>query len=229
MNAALPQETAAQLEAWDNPMGLMGFEFVEFASPTPGVLEPLFEKMLGLMTSSYATWPAQWQGRSGAFDAQRVKALCASLHKLRGSASMIGAVDLAAVAEKAEQHFNDRAEHGDVGGGELAERLDINPDAEQDCARLRQAAQGLAFGAHEQGLAGILRRDMGKGFARRAVGEPAAFARCGDEPVAAGVDRAGAQGLHEAVDPGGELLLIARDGRMERAQGQANLLRRVPV
>ena len=23
MNAALPQETAAQLQAWDNPMGLM--------------------------------------------------------------------------------------------------------------------------------------------------------------------------------------------------------------
>ncbi|MCC7099358.1 MAG: 4-hydroxyphenylpyruvate dioxygenase [Rubrivivax sp.] len=32
-------------ETFDNPMGLMGFEFVEFASPTPGVLEPLFEKM----------------------------------------------------------------------------------------------------------------------------------------------------------------------------------------
>ncbi|KQW00774.1 4-hydroxyphenylpyruvate dioxygenase [Rhizobacter sp. Root1221] len=29
----------------DNPMGLMGFEFVEFASPTPGVLEPVFEAM----------------------------------------------------------------------------------------------------------------------------------------------------------------------------------------
>jgi hypothetical protein len=27
-----------------NPMGLMGFEFVEFASPTPGLLEPLFER-----------------------------------------------------------------------------------------------------------------------------------------------------------------------------------------
>ncbi|MDP4302367.1 4-hydroxyphenylpyruvate dioxygenase [Leptothrix discophora] len=26
-------------------MGLMGFEFVEFASPTPGLLEPLFERM----------------------------------------------------------------------------------------------------------------------------------------------------------------------------------------
>ena len=32
-------------ELFDNPMGLCGFEFVEFASPTPDVLEPLFQKM----------------------------------------------------------------------------------------------------------------------------------------------------------------------------------------
>lgn len=32
-------------DLFDNPMGLMGFEFVEFASPSPGLLEPLFEKM----------------------------------------------------------------------------------------------------------------------------------------------------------------------------------------
>ncbi|QDF99071.1 4-hydroxyphenylpyruvate dioxygenase [Azoarcus sp. DD4] len=32
-------------DLFDNPMGLMGFEFVEFASPTANVLEPLFEKM----------------------------------------------------------------------------------------------------------------------------------------------------------------------------------------
>ena len=32
-------------DLFDNPMGLMGFEFVEFASPTPGLLEPIFEKM----------------------------------------------------------------------------------------------------------------------------------------------------------------------------------------
>lgn len=32
-------------DLFDNPMGLMGFEFVEFASPTPQVLEPLFETM----------------------------------------------------------------------------------------------------------------------------------------------------------------------------------------
>ncbi|MDO4700077.1 MAG: 4-hydroxyphenylpyruvate dioxygenase [Moraxella sp.] len=32
-------------DLFENPMGLCGFEFVEFASPTTGVLEPLFEKM----------------------------------------------------------------------------------------------------------------------------------------------------------------------------------------
>ncbi len=33
-------------DLFENPMGLMGFEFVEFASPLPNVLEPMFE-MLG--------------------------------------------------------------------------------------------------------------------------------------------------------------------------------------
>ncbi|MRV71758.1 4-hydroxyphenylpyruvate dioxygenase [Duganella sp. FT92W] len=32
-------------DLFENPMGLMGFEFVEFASPKPGVLEPVFEAM----------------------------------------------------------------------------------------------------------------------------------------------------------------------------------------
>ena len=32
-------------DLYDNPMGLMGFEFVEFASPKPNVLEPVFEMM----------------------------------------------------------------------------------------------------------------------------------------------------------------------------------------
>ncbi|MBL8484140.1 MAG: 4-hydroxyphenylpyruvate dioxygenase [Rhodocyclaceae bacterium] len=32
-------------DLFENPMGLMGFEFVEFASPEPGLLEPLFEKL----------------------------------------------------------------------------------------------------------------------------------------------------------------------------------------
>ncbi|MEY2891286.1 MAG: hypothetical protein RJA98_1194 [Pseudomonadota bacterium] len=32
-------------DLYDNPMGLCGFEFVEFAAPTPGVLEPLLEQL----------------------------------------------------------------------------------------------------------------------------------------------------------------------------------------
>jgi 4-hydroxyphenylpyruvate dioxygenase len=32
-------------DLFDNPMGLTGFEFVEFASPTPGVLEGVFESL----------------------------------------------------------------------------------------------------------------------------------------------------------------------------------------
>ena len=32
-------------DLFDNPMGLMGFEFVEFASPVPNTLEPVFEKL----------------------------------------------------------------------------------------------------------------------------------------------------------------------------------------
>ncbi|STY98954.1 4-hydroxyphenylpyruvate dioxygenase [Moraxella lacunata] len=32
-------------DLFENPMGLNGFEFVEFASPTPNFLEPIFEKM----------------------------------------------------------------------------------------------------------------------------------------------------------------------------------------
>ena len=33
-------------DLFENPMGLMGFEFVEFASPATGVVEPVLE-MLG--------------------------------------------------------------------------------------------------------------------------------------------------------------------------------------
>jgi len=38
-------ETTHMTDLFDNPMGLMGFEFIEFASPTPGTLEPVFQAM----------------------------------------------------------------------------------------------------------------------------------------------------------------------------------------
>jgi 4-hydroxyphenylpyruvate dioxygenase len=40
-------------DLFDNPMGLAGFEFVEFASPTPHVLEPLFERMGFLLVARH--------------------------------------------------------------------------------------------------------------------------------------------------------------------------------
>ncbi len=45
MTAAMPAQAAHETATRENPMGLAGFEFVEFASPTPGVIEPLFEKL----------------------------------------------------------------------------------------------------------------------------------------------------------------------------------------
>ena len=33
-------------DLFENPMGLMGFELVEFASPQPNTLEPLFQKRM---------------------------------------------------------------------------------------------------------------------------------------------------------------------------------------
>mgnify|MGYP006194946355 FL=1 len=37
--------SGASGDLFENPMGLMGFEFVEFASPVAGVIEPVFERM----------------------------------------------------------------------------------------------------------------------------------------------------------------------------------------
>ena len=37
--------SSPRADLFDNPMGLCGFEFVEFAAPVAGLLEPLFERM----------------------------------------------------------------------------------------------------------------------------------------------------------------------------------------
>jgi 4-hydroxyphenylpyruvate dioxygenase len=41
----LAKRNTTMSDLFENPMGLMGFEFVEFASPTPNVLELVFETM----------------------------------------------------------------------------------------------------------------------------------------------------------------------------------------
>ena len=42
---AAPSLSAPRADLFDNPMGLCGFEFVEFAAPQAGLLEPLFQKL----------------------------------------------------------------------------------------------------------------------------------------------------------------------------------------
>jgi 4-hydroxyphenylpyruvate dioxygenase len=49
---------------YDNPMGLCGFEFVEFASPTPGVLEAVFE-LLGFSRVARHRSKQVWLYRQG--------------------------------------------------------------------------------------------------------------------------------------------------------------------
>ena len=45
MNAPHDMASVKVSEMADNPMGLCGFEFIEFASPTPGSIEPVFEQL----------------------------------------------------------------------------------------------------------------------------------------------------------------------------------------
>ncbi|WP_295857600.1 4-hydroxyphenylpyruvate dioxygenase [uncultured Xylophilus sp.] len=47
MTAALPASTttASATDAWDNPMGTDGFEFIEYAAPDPAAMGKVFEQM----------------------------------------------------------------------------------------------------------------------------------------------------------------------------------------
>jgi len=45
MNKALPESALKQAEAWDNPMGTDGFEFIEYAAPDPQAMGELFVRM----------------------------------------------------------------------------------------------------------------------------------------------------------------------------------------
>ena len=45
MNKALPESVLKPAEAWDNPMGTDGFEFIEYAAPDPEAMGQLFQRM----------------------------------------------------------------------------------------------------------------------------------------------------------------------------------------
>ena len=69
-------------DLFENPMGLMGFEFVELASPAPHVLEPLFDARVAILcekplctTVADARWAVERAALSPAA-APRARARC---------------------------------------------------------------------------------------------------------------------------------------------------------
>jgi CheY-like chemotaxis protein len=62
----------------------------------------LFNKLLALVQKNYSAWGVTWIELAQQKGADINADLCASLHKLRGSAGMLGATELAAVAGQAE-------------------------------------------------------------------------------------------------------------------------------
>ena len=62
-------------DLFDNPMGLAGFEFVEFTAPEKGIIEPVFEA-IGIINAAV---PAE---HTRAFLQKILQALVTTLQKL---------------------------------------------------------------------------------------------------------------------------------------------------
>lgn len=70
----------------------------------------LYERMLGMLQQQYRSWHQDWLAATCASEASDHAALCASLHKLRGSVSTMGALHLAEVAEQTESSLREKRE-----------------------------------------------------------------------------------------------------------------------
>ena len=96
-------EGAASLDApasqpWPEILGIN--KTLAMASSSNSI--ELFNKLLALVQKNYSAWGRTWLELASQKGAGVNADLCASLHKLRGSAGMLGAAELAAVAEQAE-------------------------------------------------------------------------------------------------------------------------------
>jgi two-component system sensor histidine kinase/response regulator len=70
----------------------------------------MFKKLLAMMLKNYSGWSATWLNLAREQGAACNPELCSSLHKLRGSASMLGATRLAEMAERAEHSLRGTSE-----------------------------------------------------------------------------------------------------------------------
>lgn len=98
MNLADAHSPHSEADIWPE---LEGFDSAA-ARQCCGNSVQVFGHLLGLLQKSYSTWQVIWLEAAQTNTALDTPALRASLHKLRGSASTMGAFHLAQVAKEAE-------------------------------------------------------------------------------------------------------------------------------
>ena len=111
-------------DLFDNPMGLMGFEFVEFASPTANVMEPLFEKLGFSLVARHRSKDVVLYRHGDGFKGWP------------GQAPFDGIIVAAAPGEVPPALLDQLSE-----GGRLV--IPVGPAGEQDLVRVTRTADGL--------------------------------------------------------------------------------------
>lgn len=103
MTPATARASPTDTEAW--PV-LEGIDMAT-AQRSCGSSYRLYERMLGLLVLHYRSWTEDWLAATRTSEVTDNSSLCASLHKLRGSVSTIGALHLAELAKQAESSLQD--------------------------------------------------------------------------------------------------------------------------
>ncbi|MDP2016402.1 Hpt domain-containing protein [Hydrogenophaga sp.] len=136
MNAITSRPPPHGVEAWP---GLPGIDAAAAKEYCGNSLE-LFKRLLVLLRKNYGDWSGDWLAVVSAGSASSKADLCASLHKLRGGASTIGASHLALVAGQVEHSLKE----GQVQPleavqrvGEMLDRLLVQVGEWQESAQAR--------------------------------------------------------------------------------------------
>lgn len=103
MNAITSRSPPHDLEGWPELPGIDAAAAKEYCGNS---LE-LFKRLLVLLLKNYGDWSGGWLAVVNAGSASSNADLCASLHKLRGGASTIGASHLALVAGQVEHSLRE--------------------------------------------------------------------------------------------------------------------------
>ena len=106
MNPTAVRSPQLEAESWPE---LKGFDTAAVRQCCGDSIQVL-GLLLGMLQKSYSAWRVTWLEAAQASTALDTTALCASLHKLRGSASTMGAFHLAQVAGEAESSLRQHQE-----------------------------------------------------------------------------------------------------------------------